>query len=309
MSGAMRTHVTVAGITGGCAAGRVVVYGSASPNAVVASGSGAVAGGAMVVTTAAFQAPTTAAGRAFVMLDGWVVPAAWTSTDVPAPVGPVVPGTASTVLSNLTWVTLTNNPVQVCFQVDVTTTSTTPVAWAVDVDLAQAPFNGQTTGYSLQGDNGWKYRLYASTPTVGKLQIRGDPSAWDPWTTVVAGQVRTVKVCNFGLPIVQTPSAYTVTSTPTTWTDTRACVATTVTGNGTSQFYVAWTAALDLQSAVARVQGSGKKIGFDYDRAYYDTIPSPAPAVGPYASTIVSKNESSIAGTQTFTFEACAVTR
>ena len=74
------TQVKVTEIAGACTAGRVIVYQAASPNTVLALGTGTVSSSSMVVTTGQFVAPTTSAGRAFVMLDGWSVPATWTYT-------------------------------------------------------------------------------------------------------------------------------------------------------------------------------------------------------------------------------------
>lgn len=242
------------------------------------------------------------------VVDGWDLPTTW-SFAPPTPEGWVHPGNEDTVTTNLVWTSITNNPVQGCFSVDVSTTSTTPVVWRITLDLSEAPFNGATTGYSIQGGDSWRYEQYASTPSAGYLQIGGTDNPQAGRRTIVAGQTYEVSVCHWGLPPgVQTPSAYTSTTVQGTWTDTRACLITTVTGNGTSQFYFGWTVTLDMQSAVSRLQSAGGTFdALTHSDNHWEQAWTPAPDIGPYAYTVVSDSPANLRHSESYVFETCAV--
>lgn len=261
------------------------------------------AGGTVLLNNIGWYTPadTTVAAT----IDGWYLPTTW-AYGPPEPAGPVYAGNAETVTTDLVWTSISNNPVQGCFAVDVSTTSTTPVVWRITMDLAEAPFNGQETGYAIQGPGG-VYETYASTPSAGHLQIGGTASGTR--RTIVAGQTYHVEVCHWGLPPgVQAPSAYTVSTVRGTWTDTRACLVTTVTGNGTSEFYVGWTVTLDMQSAVTRLQSAGRTFdALTHSGNHWEQTWTPAPGVGPYAYTIVSNSPANIRLSQSYVFETCAV--
>lgn len=241
-------------------------------------------------------------------LDGWDLPVTWSYTPL-APVGPIYPGNGDTVTTDLEWTSITSNPVQGCFSVDVSTTSTTPVVWRITLDLARAPFNGATTGYSIQGSDSWRYAQYAATPSAGYLQIGGTADVSAGRRTIVAGQTYEVSVCHWSLPPgAQTPSAYSVSTVQGTWTAARACLVTTVTGNGSSQFYVGWTVQLDMQSAVNRLQSAGRTFdALTYSANHSEQTWTPAPGVGPNAFTVVSTSAANIRLSQSYVFETCAV--
>jgi len=226
--------------------------------------------------------------------------------------GPVYPGSDTTKFSTtISWdLQDTTSAHRACFTVNVTTTSATPVTWKVDLDLSKAPFNGVTGGFSFQGADGWKYRLQYNTPAQGIAEITGDPSANDPWTTVVAGQTRVVYVCNYSLPgAVQTPSAYTVSSAHGTWTDARACIDTTITGNGTSQFYFAWQTAVDMSTAVARLASARHATSqWQYGNNDWETTHNtPSTSASSPVFNVVSAVAANLVDTMSFTFEICAV--
>ena len=303
------TQVTVTGLSGTCATGRVIL--ATSAGAVLLDGTGTVAGGAFTATTTtSFTAPTESTARVFVAGDGWPVAAAWSP---PAAAGPVYPGPDGSAFdTTVTWdLTNATSGQQACFTIRVTTRSTTPIVWSAYVDTTQAPFNGARTGYSLQGDESWKYQLGAPS-AAGLIKISGRTDVWQPYDTVVAGQVRTVTVCNFSLPgAVVTPSAYTVSSAQGTWTDREACVVTTVTGNGTSPFYVAWQTPVDMTAAVARLRSAGGspdawRYGGEEWRLDRTVVPSLS---GPYVFQTTSRTASNIVGTQSFSFSTCVVDR
>lgn len=303
------TQVTVTGLAGTCTSGRVIL--ATSTGTVLLDGTGTLAGGAFTATTGApFTAPTATAARVFVAGDGWPVAATWSP---PAASGPVYPGPDGSAFdTTVTWdLTNATSGQQACFTIRVTTRSTTPIVWSAYVDTTQAPFNGARTGYSLQGDESWKYQLGSPTP-AGLIRISGRTGVWQPYDTVVAGQVRTVTVCNYALPgAVVTPSAYTVSFAQGTWTDREACVVTTVTGNGTSPFYVAWQTPVDMTAAVARLRSAGGtpdawRYGGEEWRIDRTVVPSLA---GPYVFQTTSRTASNIVGTQSFAFSTCVVDR
>lgn len=307
--GGQYTQVTVTGLGGTCVAGRVML--ATSAGTVLLDATGTLTGGAFTATTSTpFTAPTATTARVFVAGEGWPVAATWVP---PAAAGPVYPGPDGSAFdTTVTWdLTNATSGQQACFTIRVTTRSTTPIVWSAYIDTTQAPFNGARTGYSLQGDESWKYQLGAPT-TAGLIRVSGRTDVWQPYDTVVAGQVRTVSVCNYSLPgAVVTPTAYTVSFAQGTWTDREACVVTTVTGNGTSPFYVAWQTPVDMTAAVARLRSAGGspdawRYGGEEWRLDRTLVPSLA---GPYVFQTTSRTASNIVGTQSFSFSTCVVDR
>lgn len=272
------------------------------------------AAGAREVTLTATAGPTTVAvdpypagdvaGTALV-LAGWGVPTAWSYT--PVPLLPVYPGNDVTITSEPRWTVDGPEPVQACVAVDVTTDSPTPVEWRVELDLDLPPFHGQAERYSLSGDDAWAQQLYPATPSAGHLQVGGDP-AQERSDLIQAGQTRTVEICNWGLVAIDQPDAYTVTTEPVgTWTDNRACVATTVQGNGTSQFWFAWSTTVDLQPAVdhLRVSPHGA-VWYEWGEGSWQIHRTPDRSTGPHAWLVTASPSATLQGTQGFTFQVCA---
>lgn len=276
---------------------------------VVGDGGTELATGSAVLTGPTSTVPvtefTTAHARTVhVQVDGWSITSAWRTTGSGPvyPTNPDTPTTPGTYLASLTWTLVTNNPVQACFDVDVTTSSTTPVQWSLDVDLTQAPFNGVTPArFVLTGDDGWRYRTVDAGP--GLMRITGRAEAGT--ATVAAGKAHKVGVCHWGLPDpVLTPGAYTVTHTRGQWTPTRACVDTTVTGNGTSPFYFAWTTQVDMADAVAHLAAGGNPLSaYTYGP---DEWKLTRDGTGP-VFTVTSRSPASLHEEETFTFTTCAV--
>lgn len=300
------TQVAVSGLAGGCTIGAVrVASGStgAWTQAFVSSSSSAITGGAFTATGPAFTPPVTGSGRAWVTVNGWPVPATWAYTP---PAGPVSPGNGNTVMPNIEWTLVTNNPVQVCFTATVSTTSTTPVPWQLKMDLAQAPFNGTTSQFALLNapggaDIAWKLGITYDHTAMTAL-IAGKPDVDAPVTTITSATTLRFQVCNYNLPPgVQTPSAYTVTySNSPAWTATRACVTATVTGNGTSRFFFGWTAEIDMSAARAAVGGSGWSELTDNFWQLTRTD------LGGNKFRFTSNTAANISGTQTYVFTYCA---
>lgn len=306
-----RTHPCPGGATAVAADGSVVVTLAStacsgltvqlttltSAGAAVASGSAAVSGAVATVTVA-----TSGATAAAATVAGWPLAVTYTA----ASSGPITPANADTVLTDVTWDLVSNNPTQVCFHGTVTTTSTSPVQWGLTIDLAQAPFNGASHNtLQLAGADGWRYRIAPNQPSPGYARVEGTNNGGR--RTVVAGQSYRVDVCDWSLPAgVDTPSAYTVTTAPSTtqWSTTTACLETTVTGNGTSQFYVGWTAQVDMAPAIARLAEGGNGLSaWSYGPTEWMVNRT---QTGATTFTVTSTGPSTVAGTGSFTFTTCA---
>ncbi len=197
-----------------------------------------------VLAAATISLPTSSAWTDQARLSATVSAGTWASTS-----GPVTPGNAITVLTDLQWTLVTNNPVQACFQVTVTTSSVQNNDWALTMDLSKPPFNGRTTGYQARdvaGQNVANRIAIAVDAAQQRATVTGTGSA----SKVKPSETIRFEICNWGLPSgVQTPSAYTVSVATTVATPTQVCKTATVTGNGTSQFYFAWELDLDMDDA------------------------------------------------------------
>ena len=171
----------------------------------------------------------TAAQKVLVTLGGWPVPATWTMPGGADRARDPAPGTN---LPSITWTLVTNNPVQACFTAQVTTASTTPVAWSLLIDTTKAPFNGQSSPstYSPQNDDG-RANVFAQPGDPSIVVVDGNK--YDQvWRYIVAGGTRGAVAATLP-PGVQTPSAYSVTitqGTGTSWSNQRACLTATVDG-------------------------------------------------------------------------------
>ncbi len=278
-----------------CAGLPVQVTTLTSSGAPVGAGTATVSGRTAVVTVA-----TTGAVQAVATVNGWALPLTWSST------GPIYPSSAAISLTDVTWDLVRNNPIQVCFHGTVTTSSPTPVPWALTIDLGQAPFNGADAGgLSLQGADGWRYQVDPDRPTAGYAQIVG--SAGDGRETIVAGQTYRVDVCDYGLPAgVDTPSAYTVsTAQGSPWSGRTACLDTTITGNGTSIFYVGWSAQVDMAPAIARLaQANHTANAWSYGSTDWMVQRTQTSAT---TFAVTARAPADVAGTGSFTFTICAV--
>lgn len=307
-SGGRYPQVTVRGLSGTCTDARVVL--ATSTGTVLLDASAPVVGGTVTAVAATpFTPPAAGAARVYVAVGSWPVAASWVPPVSTSPVYPAPDGTAFDTA--VTWdLKNATSGQQACFTIRVTTTSTTPIVWSAYVDTAQAPFNGARAGYSVQGSDGWKFQLTPDTPTPGIIRISGRTDVWQPYDTVVAGQVRVVEVCNYSLPgAAVTPSAYTVTTSQGAWNAQRACVVTTVTGNGTSPFYVGWQTPVDMTAAVQRIRSGGGTPGawrYGGDEWKVERLAVPS-LTGPFVFDVRSRTASNLLGTQSFTFETCVV--
>jgi len=269
-----------------------------SSGSAVASGTATVSG-----TVATVPVATSGATSAVATVAGWPLAVAYAA---PA-AGPVSPANPDTTLTGVTWDLVSNNPTQACFHGTVTTTSSVPVVWGLTIDLSQAPFSGAShNSLQLAGSDGWRYRIAPNQPSPGFAGVEGTNNGGR--RTIVAGQSYQVEVCDWSLPAgVDTPSAYTVQTTPsaTQWTTAWACLDTTVTGNGTSQFYVGWTAQVDMAPAIARLaEGGGVRDAWTYGANEWMVTRA---LTGSATFTVTSTAPSTVVGTGSFTFTTCAV--
>lgn len=171
--------------------------------------------------------------------------------------GPFTPGNDDTVISGATWAVA--SATQYCVDVEVTTESTDPVAWAMDVDTSGNPFNSSLPD-ELQG------AVPSGTPVAGEVvEVTGTDGGPDSpfnatWNNhlITAGQTATVRVCDYdaGLPAVVDAGddTYSYASEFTGTTLTNSCVSTRIDG-ASSPFYVGWEVVVDwsdvLDAAVA----------------------------------------------------------
>ncbi|GEM_PF-516004 len=159
------TQVRVSGISGACATGAVRVAtgaGASWTQSFVSTSATAVASGALTATGTAFTPPDTSGGKAFVLLDGWPVPATWTFTPPSLPAlscqtftpsgAPLTTPCQAVVTGGSEW----GNPLNVFYRgIRVTTTSTTAVRWRVTIrftDTSVFPFVPEKVAEGSGGD-------------------------------------------------------------------------------------------------------------------------------------------------------------
>lgn len=293
--------VQVAGLTNECAGREIqlTLFGASGAAIVTATTTIAAAGATSAdVTTTSFTAADIAG--AAVTIGTWGVPATWSYTPATSPTqpsGPITAGNDDTFV-DVTWELKSNNPVQVCFTLVVS--STPDEAWAVDVDLGASPFNGVTSGFSAQSfDPALVSMDYTSRP--GHLVLTGlMKNAQNDWRIIDAGKSLSFQYCNHSLPNPpNTPSAYSVTPpSKGTWTDSEACIVRTVQGNGSSMFYFGWEFDVDMSEAIAKTSASRIQSSVDSEVVRTD--------VGGGSFQVKGLGRSSIKESGTFTYTLCA---
>jgi hypothetical protein len=299
------SSVQVSGIAAACTGTLFVrVYDSSGVSKATGSATVVTGGGSQTLPVSPAYAPS-ATDKVSVTIGTWPVPATWSYTGPPAATGPVQPGAPGVVLTGLTWDLITNNPMQACFSVTAGTTSTVWIPWKIMVDISQPPFNGASTGYSIQtpGDH---FALTTNSPSAGFFEVGPNPGRkGDGYQEVIGGPnpvTMTVQICNYGLPAgVQTPGAYTVDVARSTWTTTKACYTVTVKGNGTSQFDFGWNFDLDMSAAYANVTNFSNWSN-PTDNLWQLTWTT----AGTNEFHAVSNTQANIAGTQQYVFTYCA---
>lgn len=198
--------------------------------------------------------------------------------------GGIGPANPNTVIDDLDW-TLTSAR-QACTVVHVTGIDSTPRHWALRVDLTKAPWNGTPASQINLNGTG---TLVIESPTSVLITGRTHGGAWDPRTNntpITSAQTALITVCDYNAPVPPpaNPSWYTVTATPSTWTDTQACLVvtatTTLTNLATNPFFYGWTTVVDLTAAKARITGAGRTLNYvswsPYANGETDFYASPA---------------------------------
>lgn len=219
------------------------------------------------------------------VVSGWYLATGWTYTPPVIPPGPIVPGNANTVILPIIWTQPAQN--QVCALVTVTTNTQEKSPWLVNLNVAQPPFNGATSGYQIT--TGQAEFTPSGTAQNGVLSIKGGNNGWD---TLAQGTDRSFTVCHYGLPIPpDTPSAYTYVTSNGTWTDTEACVVATITGNGSSSFYFGWAVPVNMTPAFQRIQSAGYTVSRLALFPGSSTVASVSPALSPGTSAYVVRSE------------------
>lgn len=281
-------------------AGRTIAV-AVNDGTVVRNGTAtAPASGSVTVTLNGAYTPSTTTQVA-ATASGWHLDTSWSYTP-PAPpaTGPIVPGNAQTVITDIAWTQPAQN--QVCVDVTVTTNAASSW-WRVDLNVNQPPFNGATSGYQLDGNV--QFIPGSGTAVGGVLGIEGSNPGWG---RLNPGATRTFEVCHWGTPApADLPSAYTVTYSQGTWTDVEACVLATITGNGSSEFYFGWSVPIDMTAAYQRIQSAGNTVGRVQEDTYSPTAsysPARSPSVSSY--TVTSEWQGVLRLSETRTVGLCA---
>ena len=281
-------------------AGRTVAV-AVNDGTVVRNGTAtAPASGSVTVALNGAYTPSTTTQVA-ATASGWHLDTSWSYTP-PAPpaTGPIVPGNAQTVITDIAWTQPAQN--QVCVDVTVTTNAASSW-WRVDLNVNQPPFNGATSGYQLDGNV--QFIPGSGTAVGGVLGIEGSNPGWG---RLNPGATRTFEVCHWGTPApADLPSAYTVTYSQGTWTDVEACVLATITGNGSSEFYFGWSVPIDMTAAYQRIQSAGNTVGRVQEDTYSPTAsysPARSPSVSSY--TVTSEWQGVLRLSETRTVGLCA---
>lgn len=258
--------------------GRTIAV-AVSDGTVVRQGTAtAPASGSVTVTLDGAYTPSENGISVAATADGWHLETSWSYTP-PVPMDPITPGNDQTEIVSISWTIQNHN--QACAQVTVTTNTTQQSWWRVNLNIDQAPFHGAASGYQLS-ENTVRFIPTSGVAVDGVLGIEATNNGWG---RLSAGTTRTFTVCHYGLPNPpDVPSAYTVTYSQGTWTDTQACVRATITGNGSSEFYFGWKAQIDMTPAYQRIESTGREVRRLQQDTWGDIV-AYSPAFSPTVST------------------------
>ncbi len=120
-----------------------------------------------------------------VTVDGWSFLTTWTYTPPP-----IEPGNPQTVIQSITWSISNQN--QACATVTVTTNTAQSNWWLVNLNVAQPPFYGATSGYQIT-DGQVEFVPSSDTAVGGVLGIQGRNNGWG---NLRQGATRTFTVCH-----------------------------------------------------------------------------------------------------------------
>ncbi|MBH0130276.1 hypothetical protein [Salinibacterium sp. NK8237] len=235
----------------------------------------------------------------------------------------IVAGNTNTSLDSTVWnIPSSSADSSFCVVVTVRGTTSTSAAWQLQADMTLPPFNGRTgsSGVYYQGSTQASFATTNQSPST--LLISGKSNGSATWNAsynnalITDVQPLTITICVSNTPIAATGAAsyYSVTQSPTTWTDTKACVAITATGTVTdleaNPFFFGWVATANLAGAKSRITSAGKTVNYvgwsPAPSSGYEFSTSPTtynPVADSYS--ITSGRTTAIKGTQSSTITAC----
>lgn len=144
---------------------------------------------------------------------------------------------------------------QQCVAITITGTSSTLQPWSLELAYSAPPFYGAaptiSTNVVVSADSGGAYTIVGRQRPGNTMTYHAESNNW----RLSSAQSITITACLSATATApDRPEAYSVSEpVQSTWTDTRACLQRTVTGNGTYPFYFGWSAAFDMTTAIARI--------------------------------------------------------
>ncbi len=195
----------------------------------------------------------------------------WGTPPTPTNEGGISPGNPHTVINDIVWTI--NGSRQFCTEVVISGATATANHWAINIDLTQPPFYGVNSNQVNTNGTGVVTTTSATTVRITGNSANNRNSPWNPqWnnTPITSAQVARLTICIYNAPVPAPPPTstgwYTVSTGRGTWTDTKACVVTTVTSTKTDlanyPYYFGWTTQLDLSAAKARILSAGNVLNF-----------------------------------------------
>jgi hypothetical protein len=172
------TQISVALPSAACT-GLLVMLTVVNGSTLVVQGMATASGANALITVPSYVAGTGYTVRA--TIGGWNLPTTWSYMP---PAQPFTTGNGETVIESIVWSGR-------CADIAVTTSTTRQSPWRVNVNIAAAPFDGATTGYSVAG-NTVGFDPASGIPSNGVLGIVGTVNGWD---TLSANQRRSFTVC------------------------------------------------------------------------------------------------------------------
>lgn len=217
--------------------------------------------------------------------------------------GGFTPGQGTTLAADPVW---TNESMwNTCMRIEVTSESSTPVVWSVQLDTSAQPWNGVT---EFRVDYG-----YVLSPLVGGRHrtITGDSTLNPPRHTVAKGTVRTISICAAAqvTPPIGDSSWYTVTvSKPFKESEARVCRTVTATALGKTPFWFRWRATVPTADMFTLL---GTQWSYSWWFSTEAVVRDPEPSRDPSApSTVVLTpvlytTDTMLRGSEQFSYKLC----
>ncbi|WP_062079125.1 hypothetical protein [Demequina globuliformis] len=179
--------------------------------------------------------------------------------------GGISPGNDDTVISDIQWAIA--SPVQACANLTVTTESTTPVDWAVDVDMTSSPWNGVDPSLG-KVENGANAAIDGTVLHLTGIHDDGAPfNASSNNTPLSSAQVAKIRLCVYdgGDPPVGDADWYTTVQHAPVRDGNKVCTSMDVIGlvdEDEYPFYYGWQATMDLTEAWEMLDDAGLSYNF-----------------------------------------------